>query len=116
MKGYLASQGLHLGEHRIGSSLSHVDPQSHDRRQQDAIDRSNPKPYIANYFGHKIHLNQNEKLIHFGVTHVIAVDGYSGMIVSHATMPIKNNLIIYENVYRESILNFLTRLVSHVSF
>ena len=100
MKGYLASQGLHLGEHRISSSLSRVDPQSHDRRRQDAIDRSNLKPYIANYFGHKIHLDQNEKLIHFGVTHVIAVDGYSGMIVSHATMPIQNNLIIYENVYR----------------
>lgn len=68
MKGYLASQGLHLGEHCISSSLSRVDPQSHDRRRQDAIDRSNPKPYIANYFGHKIHLDQNEKLIHFGVT------------------------------------------------
>ena len=100
MKRYLASQGLHLGEHRIGSSLSRVDPQSHDRRRHDALDRSNLKPYIANYFGHKIHFDQNEKLMHFGVTHVIAVDCYSGKIVSHATMPIKNSLITYENVYR----------------
>ena len=100
MKGYLASQVLHLREHRIGSSLSRVNPQSHDRHRHNAIDRSNLKPYIANYFGHKIHLDQNEKLIHFGVTHIIAVDGYSCMIVPHATMPIKNNLIIYENVCR----------------
>lgn len=98
MKRYLTSQGLHVGEHRIGSSLSRVDPQSHDRRRQDAIVKANPKPYIANYFGHKLHLDQNEKLVHFVVTHVIAVDDFSGMIVAHATMQIKNNLIIYENV------------------
>ena len=64
------------------------------------INKSNPIPYKANYFGHKLHLDQNEKLIHYGVTHVISVDGFSGMIVSHVTMPIKNNLVIYERVYR----------------
>ncbi|CAG2250686.1 unnamed protein product [Mytilus edulis] len=37
----------------------------------------NPVPYQADHFGHKIHLDQNEKLVMFGVTHVIAVDGYS---------------------------------------
>lgn len=36
----------------------------------------------------------------FGVTHVLAVDGYSGMIVSHVTIPIKNNRLIYEHIYR----------------
>lgn len=36
----------------------------------------------------------------FGVTHVIAVDGYSYRVVGHATMPVKNNLTIYEEVYR----------------
>jgi hypothetical protein len=43
--------------------------------------------------GHKLHMDQNEKLGMFGVTHV-AVDGSSGRIVASATMPWKNNLII----------------------
>ena len=98
VKGYLASQGLNVGEHRVGSSLERVAPESHERRRQDTVDRSNPRPYIVHYFGHKLHLDQNEKLIRYGATHVLAVDGFSGMIVAHATMPIKNNLTIYENV------------------
>ena len=36
----------------------------------------------------------------FGVTHAMARDGYSGMIVAFSTMPVKNNLIIYEKIYR----------------
>ena len=40
------------------------------------------------YFGHKLHIDQNEKLIMFGFTHFIAVDGYSGMSVSHVIVPI----------------------------
>ena len=59
-----------------------------------------PSLITAYYFGHKYHLDQNEKLIKYGVTHVMMVDGYSGFIVSYATMPIINNLIIYEAVYR----------------
>ena len=35
----------------------------------------------------------------FGVTHVMARDGYSGMIVAFSTMPVKNNLIIYDEIY-----------------
>jgi hypothetical protein len=45
-------------------------------------------------------MDQNEKLIMSGVAHVIAVDGYSGMIVAHLTIPIKNNRLIYEFLYR----------------
>ena len=100
MKGYLESQGMKIGEHSIGASLRRVAPESHEGRRQDTINKSNPIPYKANYFGHKLHLDQNEKLIRYGVTHVISVDGFSGMIVSHVTMPIKNNLVIYERVYR----------------
>ena len=38
----------------------------------------------------------------YGVTHVAAVDGWSGMIVGFVTMPIKNNLVIYSNLYRQA--------------
>ena len=100
MIGYLESQGMKIGEHSFGASLKRVAPESHEGRRQDTINKSNPIPYKANYFGHKLHLDQNEKLIHYGVTHVISVDGFSGMIVSHVTMSIKNNLVIYKRVYR----------------
>ncbi|KAL1252276.1 hypothetical protein QQF64_020072 [Cirrhinus molitorella] len=35
----------------------------------------------------------------FGMTHVVAIDGFSSQIVAYNTMPVKNNLI-YQNVYR----------------
>ena len=34
----------------------------------------------------------------YGLTYVIARDGYSGKIVGAATMSIKNNLVIYDKV------------------
>ena len=36
----------------------------------------------------------------YRVTHVAAVDGFSGMIVGFITMPVKNNVEIYSNLYR----------------
>ena len=72
----------------------------YEGRCSDTIDQLNPVCYVALYFGHKLHIDQNEKLIMFGETHVIARDGYSGKIVGFITMPIKNNLDIYESVFR----------------
>lgn len=48
--------------------------------------------------GHKLHVDQNEKLVMFGVNHVMAIDGKK--VVSHSIMPIKNNILIYEEVCR----------------
>lgn len=55
---------------------------------------------MHNTLGTKIHMDQNEKIAMYGVTHVCATDGYSGRVVSHALMPVKNNLLIYEHVFR----------------
>ncbi|XP_051536623.1 uncharacterized protein LOC127430693 isoform X1 [Myxocyprinus asiaticus] len=63
----------------------------------------NPTPYNAEYMGHKLHMDQNEKLVMFGVTHVVALDGQSKKIVANATMPAKNNLAMYEEVYRPAV-------------
>ena len=43
--------------------------------------QTNPIPYQAEYFGHKLHLDQNEKLAMYGVTHVCAIDGYSAKVI-----------------------------------
>lgn len=89
-----------MSEGRVAASLRRVAPVQYEQHRHDTMDRFKPSPYIALYFGHKVHLDQNEKLKMFGVTHVIARDGFSGKIVSFSTMPIKNNLAIYESVYR----------------
>ncbi len=46
--------------------------------------------------GEKIHVDQNEKLVQFGVTCVCGIDGYSGKIIGFITMPIKDCVTIYE--------------------
>ena len=113
MKGYLDSKGIFVSEPKNAKSLERVAPDSFQSRRHNIIDRTNPHPYAANYFGHKIHLDQNEKLVMFGTTHIIAVDGFSGMIVSHLTIPIKNNKMIYEHVYRYIINNNINTCVCY---
>ena len=61
----------------------------------------NPVPYYAEYYGHKMHIDQNAKLVRFGVTHVAASYGYSGKVLGIVTMPVKNpTLIQYDDLYR----------------
>ncbi|KAM7012019.1 uncharacterized protein LKV04_022591 [Tautogolabrus adspersus] len=103
MTGFLSSKGINASEGRVGSALRAVRPQYHEARQQGARNL-NPAPYRAEYFGQKLHVDQNEKLVMFGVTHVVAIDGYSGKLVGHSTMPVKNNLTIYQDVYRQAVL------------
>ena len=66
-----------------------------------AVRSFNPKFYKAVYFGRKLHVDQNEKLVMYGVTHVVARDRYSGMITGYTTMAIKKNLTIYEKMFRQ---------------
>ena len=100
MTGVLASRGYHVSEVRVGYSLRRVNPGYHRQRQERTYRQINPALYRANYFGEKMHIDQNDKLVMFGVTHVAAIDGYSGKIVAFTTMAIKNNITIYETIYR----------------
>ena len=96
----LASQGIRAGSHHVSQSLARVNPVSHDKRRTRTERQTNPIPYSSKYFGNKVHIDQNEKLVLFGVTHVCAVDVYSGMIVGFATLPVKNNSLVHEHLYR----------------
>lgn len=100
MVGVLASHGIRAGLQRVGQSLARVNSTYHERRTTRTERQTNPIPYSSKYFGNKVHIDQNEKLVLFGVTHVCAVDGYSGMVVGFATFPIKNNALVYEHLYR----------------
>ncbi|XP_037626202.1 uncharacterized protein LOC119488538 [Sebastes umbrosus] len=99
MAGYLASKGVHASQQRVAAALRVSQLSNHEARSQ-GLRNLNPLPYHAAYMGHKMHIDQNEKMIMFGVTYVMAIDGYSGKVVGHSIMPIKNNLTIYDEVYK----------------
>ena len=99
MTGLLRGKGICVREGKVRQSLKRLHPASHQIRHETAGRLLNPKCCNADYFGHKVHMDQNEKLKMFGVTHVMARDGYSGMNVAFSTMSVKNNLIIYDEVY-----------------
>ena len=67
--------------------------------------QTNPIPYCADYPGHKVNIDQNEKLVMYGVPHVAAVDGYSGLIAGLVTMPVKNPILVYDMLYRYFLAN-----------
>ena len=71
-----------------------------DRQRPNTIDGVNPTAYDDHYFGKILHLDQKKELGVFGVTYVTALDDYSGKIVAGVTMPRKNDLVIYDKVYR----------------
>ena len=100
LTGYLRSKGTSISENTVAKVMKNIYPYHASERHFKAAWNLNPKPYHADYFGQKLHVDQNEKLVMYGATHVIARDGYSGMVVAIATMPIKNNLTIYEEIFR----------------
>jgi len=101
MKGYIQQKyNVKIGQNRIANALATVAPTYNQRRRSNTARLMNPIPYRADYFGHKLHLDQNEKLVMYGVTHVIAIDGHSRFIVAGTTMPVKNNVVIYNEIYR----------------
>ena len=102
----LQAGGLRVGDKRIGRILRQVAPGYHGRRQQLAHRQINPMPYYAQYPGHKMPIDQNEKLVKYGTTHVLAIDDYSGFILGLITMPVKNNLIIYNHLFRPILQQF----------
>ena len=96
----LRSKGILVGETKVGKILKEINPNAQKTREYSAGRSLNPKVYKVDYFGHKIHYDQNEKLGMYGEVHVCARDGYSGKIVGHATMAKKNNIVIYNEIYR----------------
>lgn len=100
LTGLLRSEGIIVGEQRVRSSMRRITPTYIEQRRQRTYRQLNPAPYYAEYCGHKMHIDQNEKLVRFGVTHVAASDGYSGKLLGIITMPVKNPILIYDELFR----------------
>ena len=47
MKGYLESKGIKVSEHKVGSALQQVAPESYEKRRQNTVDKTNPIPYYG---------------------------------------------------------------------
>ena len=73
MKGYMASCGITAGDKRIGNALSIVSPLYQVQRNTNTARQAYPYPYHADYFGHKLHMDQNEKLAMYGLTKSVYV-------------------------------------------
>ena len=100
LTGLLRSDGIIVGEQRVRGAMRRVTPAYIEHRRRNTYLQINPTPYYAQYFGHKLHIDQNDKLVHIGVTHVAAADGYSGKIMGIVIMPIKNPIVIYDLLYK----------------
>ena len=61
MNGLLRSKGICVSEGKGRQSLKRLDLVSHQIRHETAVRSINPKCYNADYFGHKVHMDQNEK-------------------------------------------------------
>lgn len=104
MHGLLSSQGYRVSQSRVAASLQRIAPVQYSAWQCSTHQLLNPFPYQAHYFGDKLHLDQNEKCVMFGATHVLAIDGYSRKIVGFITIPKKNPILIYDLLFRPLLL------------
>ena len=87
MTGLLASEGIQIAEKRVRELMQKMAPYQHKAWQMNDVQQLNPHPYTANYFGHTLHIDQNEnELVMYGVTHAMVIDGYSRKIISFITI------------------------------
>lgn len=61
MTGVLKAKGIKMSEGLVGDTMKRVCPTSVDRRLTVTRSKMNPRVYRADYFGQKLHIDQNEK-------------------------------------------------------
>lgn len=114
VKGHLLSKGIKASEKRIGDMMRELRPREHAVRVGLHRQLRNPIPYTARYFGHKLHIDQNEKLVMHGMCHICAIDGYSSKIIRHCVFPAKNCVDIYADFYIPMLLEYGMRATLRV--
>ena len=80
LTGYIKHKtNLTIAEEQVGVAIKNIFSRNVESRRQSTSRAVNPIPYRDDYFGHKRHIDQIEKLGMYGVTHVAAIDGHSHM-------------------------------------
>ena len=69
LTGALVSKGILVDERKVGKILKDINWNARKAREYSVGKRLNPKVYKADYFGHKIHYDQNDKLGMYKVVH-----------------------------------------------
>ena len=77
--------------------MGRVAPSAQQGRQR-VYRHLNPPLYRALFYGDKLHIDQNEKMAMYGVTHVVTIDGFSRKIVGMITIPVKTPVTIYQTI------------------
>ena len=65
-------------------------------------------------FGYKLYIDQNEKLVMYGVTHVCIVDGYSGEIVGLFQCQQKT-MLKFTHIFTGTSLICVTEFIVHAT-
>ena len=63
MTGRLRSIGVSISERKVGNALKKICPCTQAERCMQAGRSFNPKVYKADYFGHKLHVDQNDCMV-----------------------------------------------------
>ena len=63
LTGYLRSKGTSIPENTAAKVMKKICPYHASERHFKAVRNLNPKPYHVDYFGKKLHVDQNEKLV-----------------------------------------------------
>ena len=63
MRGHLRSMGVSILERKVGNALKKICPSPQAERCMQAGRSFNAKVYKADFFGLKLHVDQNEKLV-----------------------------------------------------
>ena len=98
MNGYLKSKGISVGERKTMQQMQTISPTAVELRRS-GVRVKNPQPYTANHYGHKLHFDQNEKLLQFGVFHAACIDGFSSKIIRHIILHQKNPILLYDKLF-----------------
>ena len=113
--GVIKTKGINVRETKNGKLLSEINPEAQPKRQNVVGCSLNRKVDNAKIFVDKIHYDQIEKLRMLRVVHLCARNRFSGKIVGYAKIARKNNLVIYEEVYR-LIITFSFTKIMHFGF
>ena len=98
LTGHLRSEGIIVGEQRLRASMRRITPSYIEQGAGIHITNLIQHHTMLNITGTKCILIKMKKLVQFGVTHVAASDGYSGKLLGVITMPVKNPILIYDDL------------------